>query len=127
MTRIAESNTPSPVMAFLALRKGQELKAEDLQQVLEMCVPESTCEAREEKRDIMIEDMKGTLTAINVTLSAMGTLVGEVVTDVAVIKDAHRREAMTFSRRVALAAVVVAAFGIVVQQTWAIMKPLIFK
>ena len=127
MTNVVESQSDMEVASFLSGIGGQELTGDDLAQVLEMCVSEKTCAAREETLLALIEEVKTTLATMNLTMSSLGAVVGDTTTDVAILKEANKTQAMSFNRKVAVAAIVVAAFGILVQQSWAILKPLIFK
>ena len=127
MTKVVVTESEDGPMVFLNRVGGQELTGDDLAQVLEMCVSEKTCAAREETLLALIEEVKTTLATMNLTMSSLGAVVGDTTTDVAILKEVHKTQAMSFNRKVAVAAIVVAAFGILVQQSWAILKPLIFK
>ncbi len=124
VTQIIEN---SDVMTFLAERKGQDLTGDDYAKVLKMCVSEKTCEARESIRIIQHDEMKELIAQVNVTLSALGAMVGQNTTSVAVINAAHSSETVSFKKRMAFATLFVAAFGIIATTAWSLVKPLIFK
>ncbi len=127
MSRVPEIAMNSEVMAFLAERKEQDLTGDDMAQVLEMCVSERTCEAREEKHILLIETAMDTMVKMNARMDALGIVVGQNTTGVAVIKDAHVNEAMSFKRKMALAMLIVVAVGVLSTYAVALVKPLFFK